>query len=98
VSAYDVDVDELAAVVAAMASCGRDLAGLVADVESSQQALHDGWTGLARDAHATWHSSWRTSFDDMATALTGLRDVGETARANYTAAVEANVAMWEQVR
>ena len=61
-------------------------------------ALHADWEGLARDAHATSHASWRTSFGEMSTALTGLRAVGDTARSNYTAAVEANVAMWEQVR
>ena len=82
-TAYDVDVDELAAVVAAMDSCGRELAGLAADVE---------------DAHSTSHASWRSSFAEMGTALAGLRSVGDTAQSNYSAAVEVNVAMWEQVR
>jgi WXG100 family type VII secretion target len=98
VTAYDVDVDELAAVIAAMDSCGRGLAELAGDVEVSLATLHAGWQGRARDAHATSHASWRTSFDEMSTALVGLRAVGDTARSNYVAAVEANVAMWEQVR
>lgn len=34
----------------------------------------------------------------MTTALDSIRAVGEVARANYTAAVEANVAMWEQLQ
>jgi hypothetical protein len=34
----------------------------------------------------------------MDTALAGLRSVGDTARSNYSAAVEANLAMWERVR
>lgn len=97
-TAYDVDVDELAAVIAAMEACGRDLAGLATEVESLHRTLHDGWAGLASDSHTTSHSSWRSSFAEMTAALEGLRAVGDTSRTNYTLAVEANVAMWEQVR
>ncbi|WP_457206169.1 WXG100 family type VII secretion target [Nocardioides sp. P5_C9_2] len=97
-TAYDVDVDELVAVIAAMGSCAHDLADLAADVEASQGALHADWTGLASDAHTVSHSSWRTSFADMSSALTVLRSVGEVARSNYVRATEANLAMWEQVR
>jgi WXG100 family type VII secretion target len=95
---YTVDVDELAAAVAAMTSCQRDLADLAADVERETLGLHEGWAGLARDAHASAYSRWRGDFAEMATALEGLRAVGDVARANYTAAVEANVAMWGQLR
>ncbi|KRF36960.1 WXG100 family type VII secretion target [Nocardioides sp. Soil805] len=97
-TAYDVDVDELASVIAAMDACGRELADLAADVEAAHAALHADWTGLAGEAHTASHASWRTSFAEMGTALAGLRSVGETARANYAVAVEANLAMWEQVR
>ena len=97
-TAYDVDVDELAAVIAAMEACGRDLADLATEVESSHRTLHDGWTGLASDAHTTSHSSRRSSFAEMTNALAGLRSLGDVARSNYSLAVEANVAMWEQVR
>ena len=97
-TAYDVDVDELLAVIAAMDSCGRDLADLAVDVESAHAVLHSVWAGLASDAHTTSHASWRSSFADMSGALAGLRSVGDTARANYSAAVEANLAMWERVR
>jgi WXG100 family type VII secretion target len=97
-TAYDVDLDELATVIAAMASCERDLRDLAADVEAALATLHAGWEGLAGDAHAASHSSWRASFGEMSTALTGLRSLGDTARSNYVAAVEANVAMWERVR
>ena len=97
-TAYDVDVDELAAVIAAMDTCGRELADLAADVESAQTATHSDWTGQASDAHTTTHASWRSSFADMGTALAGLRSVGDTARSNYSAAVEGNLTMWERVR
>jgi WXG100 family type VII secretion target len=97
-TAYDVDVDELAAVIAAMEACGQDLVDLATEVESSHRVLHDGWAGLASDAHTSSHEGWRTSFADMTTALAGLRSLGDVARSNYSTAVAANVAMWEQVR
>ena len=97
-TAYDVDVDELMAVIVAMDSCGHELADLAADVESAHVGMHADWTGLASDSHSTSHALWRTSFTEMETALAGLRSVGDTARSNYSAAVEANLAMWEQFR
>jgi WXG100 family type VII secretion target len=97
-TAYDVDVDELAAVIAAMEACGQDLVDLATEVESSQQVLHDGWAGLASDAHTSSHEGWRASFTDMTAALAGLRALGDVARSNYSTAVRANLAMWEQVR
>lgn len=97
-TAYAVDVDELAAVISSMASCGRDLVDLATDVESAHRALHAEWSGQASTAHLGWHSAWRGSFADMTVALAALRALGDTARANYTAAVDANTAMWEQVR
>ena len=97
-TSYEVDVDELAAVVSAMDSCARDLADLAAEVEMAQAALHGDWAGLASDASAASHASWRSSFADMVSALASLRSVGDTARANYSAAVESNLAMWRQVR
>ncbi|UUZ60530.1 WXG100 family type VII secretion target [Nocardioides sp. B-3] len=95
---YTVDVDELASVVAAMASCQRDLADPAADVEGETRGLHETRAGLASDAHAVSHSRWRGDFIEMTTALSGIRAVADLARANYTAAVDANVAMWEQLR
>lgn len=97
-TAYDVDVAELAAVIAAMEACGQDLADLATEVQSSHRVLHDRWAGLASDAHATSYEGWRASFADMTTALAGLRSLGDVARSNYSTAVAANVAMWEQVR
>ena len=94
---YRVDVDELAAVLTAMESCGRELADLAGEVEARQVSLHGGWTGLASDAHLVSHAAWRRSFAEMTAALADLRAVGDSARANYSAAVESNVAMWGQL-
>ena len=95
---YSVDVDELAAVVAAMSACQHDLVDLAADVEGSTRGLHDAWSGLAREAHAASHARWTAEFADMKAALLALREVADVARHNYTAAVETNVAMWAQLR
>lgn len=97
-TAFAVDVDELMATIASMAACGRELVDLASDVESAQGALRAEWEGQASTAHTGWHSRWRQSFADMTVALAELRALGETARVNYTGAVDANTAMWEQVR
>ena len=94
---YGVDVDELAAVIAAMDSCGQDLADLATEVEAAQGALHAEWAGLASGAPPAPHAAWRSSFADMRSKLTELRAVGDTARGNYSAAVETNLTMWREV-
>ena len=95
---YTVDVDELDSVVVAMTTCQRVLAALAADVEGETRGLHETWAGLASEAHSGAYSRWRGDFAEMTAALHGIRALAELARANYTAAVEANVAMWEQLR
>lgn len=97
-TAYDVDLDELASVIAAMTDCQRGLGDLARDVDAETERLHATWSGLAARAHAASHDSWRDGFAAMVTALAGLRGVGETARDAYTGAGEANRALWEQVR
>ena len=97
-TAYDVDLDELASVIGAMAACQRGLGDLAREVDAETARLHATWTGRAAEAHATSHDSWREGYAAMVTALAGLRRLGETARDAYTGAGEANHALWEQVR
>jgi WXG100 family type VII secretion target len=97
-SAFEVDVDELRAVVAAMAAQSAALRDLADEAEAASATLSAEWSGLARDAHVTAHTRWAGDFVQMRDALTDLHAVGDTAAHNYAAAVEANVAMWEQVR
>lgn len=97
-SVFEVDVDELRAVVAAMTAQSATLRDLAADVEAASTTLGAEWTGLARDAHVTAHTRWARDFVRMREALTDLHTIGGTAADNYAAAVGANVAMWEQVR
>lgn len=97
-TAYDVDLDELASVLVAMAACQRGLGDLAREVDAETARLHGSWSGRAREAHATSHAAWRDGFADMVTALAGLRRLGETARDAYADAGAANRALWEQVR
>jgi WXG100 family type VII secretion target len=97
-TAYDVDLDELATVLAAMATCQRGLGDLARDVDAETSRLHASWTGRAQEAHAAAHTSWRDGFADMVTALAGLRGLAATARDAYAGAGTANRALWEQVR
>jgi uncharacterized protein YukE len=81
-----------------MAACSRDLADLAADVEEAHHTLHGVWAGLASEAHSALHHQWGASFAEMSSALIELRLLAKGARTNYTSAVEANLALWEQVR
>ena len=97
-TAFDVDLDELRDVIASLAACQRALLELGGEIHDEVEDLHEHWLGRASDAHAGSYASWRDGCAEMVTALAALRGLGETAEGNYRAAVEANLAMWEQVR
>jgi len=97
-SAFEVDVDELRATVTAMAAQSAALRDLADEVDSATTTLNAEWSGLARDSHVTAHARWAGDFDQMREALTDLHTIGVTAADHYSSAVEANMALWEQVR
>ena len=97
-SAFEVDVEELRATVAAMMAQSATLRDLADEVDAASAMLNAEWSGLARDSHVTSHSRWAGDFEQMWEALTDLRTVGVTAADSYSSAVEVNVALWEQVR
>ena len=97
-SAFEVDVDDLRAVVAAMTAESDALRDLADEVEAASTSLHCEWSGTASDAYVTAHTRWAGDFRQMRDALTDLHTIGSTAADNYATAVEANVAIWEQVR
>ncbi|WP_185994650.1 WXG100 family type VII secretion target [Nocardioides campestrisoli] len=97
-TAYRVDLEELRLVVDEMAAFHTELAELAADVSAQTRRLHEGWAGLARDAHAGSHARWQDELADMRQALQGIRALGAMAQANYGSAVEANLTMWQRVR
>ena len=95
---FDVDLDELRGVIATLAACQRALLDLGGDIHDEHLSLHEHWLGRASDAHDSSYAAWRAGCADMVIALAALRGLGETAEGNYRGAVEANLAMWEQVR
>ena len=97
-TAFDVDLDELQGVVAALAACQRALIDVGGDIEAEHARLHEHWLGRASDASASSYGAWREGCAEMVTALAALRGLGEAADNNYRGAVAANLAMWEQVR
>lgn len=96
-TAYDVDLGELRTAIAELAACQRDLLGLGADLDQAQADLQAGWAGHAADAQRSAYASWRDGCADMVTALAGLRGIVARADDHYSAAAEANVALWRQV-
>lgn len=91
---HRVDTDELQAMVADLDRCGVALEELTDDLDRQVQVLQAHWTGLAADAQALAHGRWTRGLLDLRLALGELRAAGAVAHANYTAAVDANVAMW----
>lgn len=96
-TAYDVDLAELRAAVAALASCQRDLLALAGDVDALQLRLQGSWAGRACDAQQESYSSWRDDCAAMVTALAALRGIASSADEHYSSAVAANLALWRDV-
>jgi len=96
-TAYAVDLEELRATLASLASCQRDLVDLAADVDAAHQRLQSDWSGRAADAEAISHADWRNQCADMVTALAALRGVAAAADAHYAGAARANLELWRQV-
>ena len=96
-TAYDVDLGELRAAITELAACQRDLLGLGADIDHAQTDLQSGWAGRAAGAQASSYDSWREGCAEMVTSLAALRGIVARADDVYSAAADANVALWRQV-
>lgn len=94
---YEVDLDELRATLAQLASCQRDLISLAGDLDAEQGRLQADWSGVASTAQATSYESWRAGCADMVTALADLRGIVSSADVHYARAVSANLELWRQV-
>lgn len=94
---FTVDPDRLVDVVEQMTRYEQRLESALEDVSAKIERLHATWTGDAADRQAQAHAEWQRGAAEMRSALAVLRQIATTANANYTGAVSANVAMWEQV-
>ena len=95
---FTVDVDELSHAIDRMAACGSALHELAADLERRVASLHISWHGEAATAHQAARVEWERGFRTIREALTTMQTAARVAHDNYTAAVEANLQQWEQVR
>lgn len=91
---FTVNTEQLADIVADMAKFDTDAESVCREADQTVARLHGAWTGEAADAQRAAHERWTHGAAEMRSAVADLRKAGDTAHANYTAAVEANQEMW----
>ena len=91
---FTVNTELLADIVTDMAKFDSDAVSVCRDAEQTVDRLHGSWTGEAANAQRAAHERWTRGADEMRSAVADLRKAGDTAHANYTAAVQANQEMW----
>lgn len=91
---FRVDTDELMSIVARIAAFEQRIEAMVADVDHQVSSLRASWHGSAAAAQADAHRRWAEGAQQMREALQELRQAGKKAHQNYTAAAQANLAMW----
>lgn len=92
---FDVTLPELLGLVNRMTATNKVIEETMTEVRGVVEKLHASWTGVAADAHTEWHANWSNSLADLRDGLNDVRDSCQTAHRNYTAAVEANLTMWD---
>jgi WXG100 family type VII secretion target len=94
VSAYRADLAALSELVARLESFDGRAESLAADLDSQVRRLQGEWSGRSAEAHLAAHREWLAGARQMRAAAGGLRSAVRVARANYAAAMSANVRMW----
>jgi WXG100 family type VII secretion target len=89
-----VDFSQLQGAIDHMATFGREVAECLEDVERTMAALRATWHGSGSDAQAQAQQQWEDGAEQMKAALSQLQKIAETARKNYTDAVDKNGQMW----
>jgi WXG100 family type VII secretion target len=95
---YGVDLGRLDGVTDDLRRTQVQLEHQLRALDDLVAGLTDVWRGQAADAQRAAHAVWSKEARDMHTALVQLQDAARLAHSNYTSAVEANLAMWKQVR
>ncbi|GAB3038589.1 hypothetical protein GCM10011376_33750 [Nocardioides flavus (ex Wang et al. 2016)] len=96
-TAFDVDLAELRAAVADLGTCQREVLSLAGYIDDLQAQVQHDWVGSASAAQQAAHDPWRDECAEMVTALATMRAIVATADSHYSAAAEANVALWRRV-
>ncbi len=94
-TAYSVDLDQLDHVIGRMAKFDTALDAKKLDARTNR--LHTTWSDDAAKAQKAEHDKWMQAAREMRHAMATMRSAGETAHANYTRAIAANVSMWDEV-
>ncbi len=95
---YKVDLAELDAVIASLDAFAKTFATQLGELDTAISALQADWLGEAATAQAVAHRKIAAGASEMHSGLTGLHAVARHAHASYTAAIQANVATWKQLR
>lgn len=93
--AFTVDPAELAEIIDELTTARRKLERVLGDLRRQMRLLHSTWEGLSADAQAIAQAEWEQGMGEMNVALDELIDANRTAHGNYTAAVKANLDMWQ---
>lgn len=96
-TAYSVDLDQLDRVIGQMAKFDTALDEHMKKLDARINRLHTTWSGDAAKAHKVEHDKWMQAAREMRHAMATMRSAGNTAHANYTRAIAANVSMWDEV-
>ncbi|GAA5088338.1 WXG100 family type VII secretion target [Nocardia iowensis] len=90
---YRVDLAQLEAVTAKVASLAGFVNESLREVDERMAAVQATWTGAAADAHATAHTEWTTAAAKIADGLAKMQAAATAARRSYEQGSAANIAM-----
>ncbi|MFW0153264.1 WXG100 family type VII secretion target [Mycobacterium sp. smrl_JER01] len=90
-----VDFGQLRTAVSQMEDFGYAMTECLADIEQTMAALRRSWQGAGSDVQQQAQQRWDDGAEQMREALSVLREVVDTAYANYTCAVGTNGRMWQ---
>ena len=97
-ASFAIDLDELARVVAEMATCHARLHDVADEISRQVHELHGSWEGQAAVAHEVAQRVWDAGFRDMREALAAMRTAADVAHQHYESAALTNVEMWGELR
>lgn len=92
--AFKIDLQQLDSAIASMQEFTDDTSEILEQVSNTVAALRVNWTGIGSDAYQDAQDRWVRGTRDMTDNVTELREVAETAHANYSNAIDANTSMW----
>lgn len=93
-TAFSVDLDQLADTVATLAATAGQCDEALGLVSTRVARLHDSWSGQTAAAQVAAQARWEAGFRTMTEGLARMRAAAETAEHNYRAAIDVNVRLW----